>query len=148
MFFHALSQQWTVILAMAWPKTDSCALSMLCNSTWKDLCHGGRTNASSLSLSNQDIHQILFRQQSPVGSAKPLWNVMHNHLLHSSSSIGLRSLAFHRQASMEQILRAGSWQCHNTFTDFYLKDLSLYSSDPIHLGPIVGAETTLPPTSH
>ena len=27
------------------------------------------------------------------------------------------SLAFHRQASMEQILRADTWRCHNTFTD-------------------------------
>ena len=33
------------------------------------------------------------------------------------------SLAFHRQASMEHILRAGTWPCYNTFTDFYLKYL-------------------------
>ena len=39
------------------------------------------------------------------------------------------SLAFHRQASMEQILRTGTWRCHSTFTDFYIKDLSLYSAD-------------------
>ena len=50
------------------------------------------------------------------------------------------SLAFHRQASIEQILRAG------TFTDFYLKDLSLCSADLIHLGPVVAAESILQPT--
>ena len=53
------------------------------------------------------------------------------------------SLAFHRQASMEQILRADTWRCHNTFTDCYLKDLSLYSADLIQLGPVVAAESIL-----
>ena len=48
-------------------------------------------------------------------------------------------LTFHRQASMEQILRAGTWRCHNNFTDFYLKDLSLHSADLIQLGPVVAA---------
>ena len=54
------------------------------------------------------------------------------------------SLAFHRQASKEQILRSGTWRCHNTFTDFYPKDLSLYSADLIQL--VVAAESILHPT--
>ena len=58
------------------------------------------------------------------------------------------SLAFHRQASMEQILRADTWRCHNTFTDLYLKDLSLYSADLIQLGPVVAAESILHPTGY
>ena len=58
------------------------------------------------------------------------------------------SLTFHRQASVEQILRAGTWRCHNTFTDFYLKDLSLYSADLIQLGPVVAAESIMYPTGH
>ena len=45
---------------------------------------------------------------------------------------------------MEQILQA--WCCHNTFTDFYLKDLSLYSADLVQLGPAVAAESILHPT--
>ena len=56
------------------------------------------------------------------------------------------SLTFHRQASMEQIVRTGTWFCHNTVTDFYLKDLSLYSADLIQLGPVVAAESILHPT--
>ena len=56
------------------------------------------------------------------------------------------SLAFHRQASVEQILRADTWRCHNTFTVFYLKDLSLYSADLVQLGPVVAAESNLHPT--
>ena len=34
----------------------------------------------------------------------------------------------------------------NTFTDFYLKDLSLCSADLIQLGPVVAAESILHPT--
>ena len=56
------------------------------------------------------------------------------------------SLAFHRQASIEPILRAVTWRCHNTFTDFYLKDLYLYSADLIQLGPVVAAESIMIPT--
>ena len=56
------------------------------------------------------------------------------------------SLTFHKKASMEQILRTGTCFCHNTFTDFYLKDLSLYSADLIQLGPVVAAEPILHPT--
>ena len=48
---------------------------------------------------------------------------------------------------MEQILQAAyDWCCHNTFTDFYLKDLSLCSADLIQLGPVVAAESILHPT--
>ena len=53
------------------------------------------------------------------------------------------SLAFHRQASMEHILRADTCRCHNTFTDFYLKNLSLYSADLIQLGLVVAAKSFL-----
>ena len=58
----------------------------------------------------------------------------------------LRRTRYDRQASMEQIMRADTWRCHNTFTDFYLKDLPLYSADLIHLGPVVAAESILHPT--
>ena len=53
------------------------------------------------------------------------------------------SLAFHRQATMEQILRARTWHCYNTFTDFYLKDLSLYFPDLVQLRPVVAVESIL-----
>ena len=47
---------------------------------------------------------------------------------------------------MEQILRADTWRYHNTFTDFYLKDLYLNSADLIQVGPVVAAESILHPT--
>ena len=43
------------------------------------------------------------------------------------------SKAFHGGVSLEQILSACHWKAHNTFTQFYLKDLC-------HLGPVVAAQ--------
>jgi integrase len=49
------------------------------------------------------------------------------------------SWALLNQASMEDIMGACSWKSHNTFTQFYLKDLSLIREDMHHLGPVVAA---------
>jgi hypothetical protein len=48
---------------------------------------------------------------------------------------------FRGSTSIEDILQSGSWKRHTTFTDFYLKDLSvLEGEDLIRLGPIVAAK--------
>ena len=50
------------------------------------------------------------------------------------------SKAFQGGVSLEQILSACHWKAHNTFTQFYLKDLAWADSDLYHLGPIVAAQ--------
>ena len=50
------------------------------------------------------------------------------------------SKAFQGGVSLDQILSACHWKAHNTFTQFYLKDLAWADSQLYHLGPIV-AET-------
>jgi integrase len=49
------------------------------------------------------------------------------------------SWAFLRNASLESILEAGNWRAHNTFTHFYLKDLSHIREQMMILGPVVAA---------
>ena len=39
-----------------------------------------------------------------------------------------------------QILSACHWKAHNTFTQFYLKDLAWADSELFHLGPVVAAQ--------
>ena len=77
--------------------------------------------------------------------AKPLTllNVLQRCLLTSLSTVGLRHTNYDlwqshdRHTSLEQMLTAGTWQCHhNTFIGFYTKDLSSYTSGPTHRGPI------------
>ena len=46
------------------------------------------------------------------------------------------SKAFQSRVSLEQIL-ARHWKSHNTFTQFYLKDVALADSEIYHLGPVV-----------
>ena len=50
------------------------------------------------------------------------------------------SKAFQGGVSQEQILLAYHWKSHNTFTQFYLKDVALAYSDLYHLGPIVATQ--------
>jgi hypothetical protein len=64
---------------------------------------------------------------------------LHGVRAHDVRSMGT-SLAFHQQASMAEILKAGTWKSHNTFTRFYLKDMTVVEGDLRRLGPIVAAE--------
>ena len=50
------------------------------------------------------------------------------------------SQAFQGGVSLEQILSACHWKAHNTFTQFYLKDLAWADSELYHLGPVVAAQ--------
>ena len=50
------------------------------------------------------------------------------------------TLAFKGSAPLEEILQACSWKSHNTFTSFYLKEVSGLSQDVLTLGPLVVAQ--------
>ena len=49
------------------------------------------------------------------------------------------SKAFQSRISLDQILSACHWKSHNTFTQFYLKDVAWADSELFHLGPLVAA---------
>ena len=50
------------------------------------------------------------------------------------------SKAFQLGVSLEQILSACHWKSHNTFTQFYLKDVAWADTELFHLGPVVAAQ--------
>ena len=52
------------------------------------------------------------------------------------------SKAFQSGISLDQILSACHWKSHNTFTQFYLKDVAWADSELFHLGPVVAARCT------
>ena len=66
------------------------------------------------------------------------------HTLHQVKAHDVRafaaSKAFQSGVSLEQILSACHWKSHNTFTQFYLKDVACADSELYHLGPIVPAQ--------
>ena len=66
------------------------------------------------------------------------------HSLHQVKAHDVRafaaSKAFQSGVSLEQILLACHWKSHNTFTQFYLKDVAWADSELYHLGPVVAAQ--------
>ena len=50
------------------------------------------------------------------------------------------SKAFQIGVSLEQILSACHWKTHNTFTQFYLKDVAWADLELFHSGPVVAAK--------
>ena len=68
----------------------------------------------------------------------------HAHTLHQVKAHDVRafaaSKAFQSGVSLEQILSAFHWKSHNTFTQFYLKDVAWADSELYHLGPVVAAQ--------
>ena len=50
------------------------------------------------------------------------------------------SKAFQGGVSLDRIVLACHWKAHNTFTQFYLKDLAWADSELYHLGPVVAAQ--------
>ena len=67
-----------------------------------------------------------------------------DHTLHQVKAHDVRafaaSKAFQSGMSLEQILSACHWKSHNTFTQFYLKDVAWADSELYHLGPVVAAQ--------
>ena len=66
------------------------------------------------------------------------------HTLHQVIAHDVRAFAspkaFQSGFSLEQILSACHWKSHNTFTQFYLKDVAWADSELYHLGPVVAAQ--------
>ena len=66
------------------------------------------------------------------------------HTLHQVKAHDIRafaaSKAFQSGVILEQILAACHWKSHNTFTQFYLKDVAWADSELYHLGPVVAAQ--------
>ena len=57
------------------------------------------------------------------------------------------SKAFYGGVSVDQIMQACHWKVHNTFTNFYLKDLTWSDNDNnMYLGPVVAAQQLLDPS--
>ena len=50
------------------------------------------------------------------------------------------TIAFKKNLSVSQVLRAGVWKKQTTFASFYLRDVTHKSLDTYSLGPVVAAQ--------
>ena len=53
------------------------------------------------------------------------------------------SLLFKKNFAVDQVLKAGTWRRHTTFTSHYLRDLAHRFLDTFHLGPVVAAQAVV-----
>ena len=53
-------------------------------------------------------------------------------------------LLFKKNFAVDQMLKAGTWRRHTTFTRHYLKDLAHRSLETYHLGPVVAVHLEIP----
>ena len=53
------------------------------------------------------------------------------------------SLLFKKNFAVDQVLKAGTWRRHTTFTRHYLRDLAHRYLDTFHLGPVVAAQSVV-----
>ena len=71
------------------------------------------------------------------------------HRLFKVSAHEVRALAtswqFSHNLSLDSVMSAASWRTHSTFSNFYLRDVSLVADDLHALGPIVAAQAIVTP---
>ena len=53
------------------------------------------------------------------------------------------SILFRKNFAVDQVLKAGTWRRHTTFTRHYLRDIAHKSLDPFNLGPVVAAQSVV-----
>ena len=53
------------------------------------------------------------------------------------------SILFRKNFAVDQVLKAGKWRRHTTFTRHYLRDIAHKSLDTFHLGPVVAAQSVV-----
>ena len=53
------------------------------------------------------------------------------------------SILFRKNFAVDQVLKAGTWRRHTTFTGHYLRDIAHKSLDTFHLGPVVAAQSVV-----
>ena len=99
-------------------------------------------------LSPQGVARRRFqRPRSPSGSGRryhALTSSLGRHCLclppELVRRVVLLRLLFKKNFAVDQVLKAGTWRRHTTFTRHYLRDIAHRSLDTFHLGPVVTAQ--------
>ena len=147
---------WPQWLYQPWPQLWIVPSSLTGPSVWSELCAtiwtgpqtSGRIRSWSLSPSRKVLTRTSHLPPSPHGSNKLILcyelSDQEALTLHQIKAHHVRAFAasnvFQSGVSLEQILSACHWKSHNTFTQFYLKDVAWADSELYHLGPAVAAQ--------
>jgi integrase len=96
---------------------------------------GCKTSISPPTISSWIKKTVLFAYQDASPDEAANLQVRAHDLRAMATSWNL-----HSSVRLTDILKAAQWRSHNTFTSFYLKDMTLYEEDILRLGPLVTAQ--------
>ena len=96
---------------------------------------GFTRDISRATISSWLKQTILLAYESSDSESQQLYQVKAHDVRSMAAS-----LAFRVGISLNEILEACFWKSHNTFTNFYLKDLCWHKGQILKLGPIVSAQ--------
>jgi len=97
--------------------------------------HPKDIHINTISAWMRELIEFCYRNQNE--KALELMGQRRTHEIRAQAA----SLVFTANAPFEDVLASGSWQCHNTFTDHYLRDLTEVDQDRwFSLGPIVAGK--------
>jgi len=85
---------------------------------------------------------IQFCYHQPGSSALQLTGARAHEVRAYASTLVARGTS-----ALEDVLQAGNWKSHSTFTSHYLRDLAQQEGDLMKLGPIVAAQKIIMPHS-
>ena len=103
-------------------------------------------------LSPQGVARRRFRRpRSPFGSGRryhALTSSLERHCQclppRARETRGIApTILFRKNFAVDQVLKAGTWRRHTTFTRHYLRDIAHKSLDTFHLGPVVAAQSVV-----
>ena len=150
-----------VIPALATPQNDSNEDALLCPvralSTYLKLTADLRQDKALLFVSYKQGHSKDIQCSTISSWIKNTIKYCYSRVENSDMDLlGVKahdvrafaaSKAFYGGVSMDQILQACHWKSHNTFTSFYLKDLSGQNQKDLsfHLGSFVAAQQVVTP---
>ena len=101
--------------------------------------HGHKTEIHKNTISSWLVQTIRHCLQHCTDEAATLCRVKSHDIRALAAS-----WAFKSGVALDDVMKACSWKAHNTFTSFYLKDVSLSNPEgQISLGPVVAAQQTL-----
>lgn len=103
---------------------------------------GATQSISPVSISNWIQRTVKAAYDDPSDEEAALISVRAHDLRGIAASWNL-----HQSIPVGDILRAAQWRCHNTFTTFYLKDMTLQEDDILRLGPITVGQVVHQPSS-
>ena len=139
--FQYLPYQTREIIAMG----DCCVLCGRSSVTLTALLHIVRDVIGC--LSPQGVARRRYRRplapEDDIARLRALWNGTSRARPRARETRGIAPSLVFKNFAVDQVLKAGTWRRHTTFTRHYLRDLAHRSLDTFHLCPVVAAQAVV-----